>query len=111
MPGFASLLDAYRQMTPYSICANLIFPLRGEVMRYILSKSALVCPSCGSSQLARSHRKGIYEYILRAVQVRPYRCLSCDDRHYRYRPPDTHGQALPLRPGNGAPTSPSKQTV
>jgi len=70
-------------------------------MRYILSSSArLACPSCGSSQIARSHMKGIYEHLLRSVfQVKAYRCMSCDYRHYRYRPSSTHGHnALPSAP-------------
>lgn len=61
-------------------------------MKYILSRSVrFVCPSCGSSQVSRSHRKGLYEYLLWTVfHVKPYRCLSCDTRHYRYRPEDSH---------------------
>ena len=36
--------------------------------------------------------KGIYEHLLRSVfQVKPYRCMTCDYRHYRYRPSSTHG--------------------
>ena len=70
-------------------------------MRYVFSSSArMACPSCGSSHLARSHMKGIYEHLLRTVlHVRPYRCMSCDYRHYRYRPSSTHGRdALPSAP-------------
>lgn len=70
-------------------------------MKYILSSSKrLACPSCGSSHLARSHMKGIYEHLLRSVfQVKPYRCMSCDSRHYRYRPDGAHG-------GNVVPSAP-----
>jgi len=70
-------------------------------MKYVLSTSArLACPNCGSPNLARSHRKGIYERVLNSIfQVRPYRCMSCDDRHYRYRPSSSHGhEALPSAP-------------
>lgn len=70
-------------------------------MRYILTSSArFACPSCGSSHLARSQRKGIYEHLLLSVfQVKPYRCLSCDYRHYRYRPSATQGgHAVPSAP-------------
>ena len=37
--------------------------------------------------------KGVLERVLRSVfQVKPYRCMSCDFRHYRYRPSSTHGR-------------------
>lgn len=44
--------------------------------------------------------KGIYEHLLRSVfQVKPYRCMSCDYRHYRYRPSSTHeGSVVPSAP-------------
>lgn len=70
-------------------------------MKYILSSSArFACPSCGSSQLARSHAKGVYEHLLHSIfQVKPYRCMSCDDRHFRYRPTSAHGSnAVPSAP-------------
>lgn len=36
--------------------------------------------------------KGFYEHVLRSVfHVKPYRCMSCDYRHFRYRPSNTHG--------------------
>ena len=91
-------------MTPHSVCANLIRPSgsKGESpMRYVLSRSGrLACPSCGSSNIARSHEKNIYDYALRSIfHIRPYRCMSCDYRHYRYRPSSIHG-------GNALPSSP-----
>jgi hypothetical protein len=70
-------------------------------MRYILSSSArFACPNCGSSQLGRSHPKGLYDYLLRSIfHIKPYRCISCDYRHYRYRSSSAHGRhALPSAP-------------
>ena len=43
-----------------------------------------VCPNCSSSEIFRSHRRGAMEkYLLRAVGVRPFRCVNCDARFYR----------------------------
>jgi hypothetical protein len=42
------------------------------------------CPCCRGKEVYRSHRRGIVErYVLRAVQVRPYRCAACDNRFYK----------------------------
>jgi predicted RNA-binding Zn-ribbon protein involved in translation (DUF1610 family) len=70
-------------------------------MKFILSRSArFACPSCGSSQLSRSHGNGVFEHLLHSVfQVKPYRCMSCDYRHFRYRPTSTHShKVLPSAP-------------
>lgn len=93
------------QMTPHSVCANLTNSPQqkyGEsAMKYVLSRSSrFACPSCGSSRLSRSHERSIYDYVLRSIfHIKPYRCLSCDDRHYRYRPSSTQG-------GNAVPSAP-----
>jgi predicted RNA-binding Zn-ribbon protein involved in translation (DUF1610 family) len=48
------------------------------------------CPHCGSAEVYRSHRRGTMErYLLRAVGVRPFRCVNCDARFYGRR--DSHG--------------------
>ena len=70
-------------------------------MRYMLFRSAhMACPNCGSQNMARSHEKSVYDYLLRVVfQIKPYRCMSCDYRHFRYRPSSTpEGDALPSAP-------------
>ena len=42
------------------------------------------CPYCGGSEVYRSHRRGTMErYLLRAVGVRPFRCVNCNARFYR----------------------------
>ncbi len=44
-----------------------------------------VCPSCHCQTVRRSHRVGLLERIvLTAFSVRPYRCVDCDRRFYRY---------------------------
>lgn len=67
-------------------------------MKYILSSSPYpTCPECGSSQIARSRTKGFFEFILRWLfQFKSYRCLTCDDRHFRFRSAHSHRQPLPL---------------
>ena len=47
------------------------------------SDSKRPCPYCGGSEVFRSHRRGTMErYLLRAVGVRPFRCVNCDARFY-----------------------------
>lgn len=73
-----------------------------ESKKFVLSKSDHVeCPSCRSSDVSRSKRKGLLEFTLSSIfHIRPYRCLKCDYRHFRFRP-DTghaHGHPLPSAP-------------
>src|SRR5215469_9413402 len=40
-----------------------------------------LCPSCGSTNVRPSHRKGVLERaILPLLRLRPYRCEHCDER-------------------------------
>ena len=51
--------------------------------------SRRTCPYCGSSEVSRSHRRGVAErYLLRAIGVRPFRCVNCDARFYRLKHSD-----------------------
>jgi len=65
-------------------------------MRFVLSRSShLACPYCSSDDIQRSRRKGVFEAILyTALHIKPYRCVACDGRHFRYRP--SHSSAHPL---------------
>jgi len=41
------------------------------------------CPHCGSSEIYRSHARGIVErHIVRAFRFYPHRCAECDRRFY-----------------------------
>jgi hypothetical protein len=41
------------------------------------------CPSCKSKNVARSMRRGALDFlVLPLFLLRPYRCLSCDNRYY-----------------------------
>ena len=43
------------------------------------------CPMCHSRQIRRSKRQNVVEYLLStAVFVRPYRCIECDRRFFRW---------------------------
>ena len=43
----------------------------------------------GGSEVFRSHRRGLLEkYLLRAIGVRPFRCVNCDARFYRLKHSD-----------------------
>ena len=47
------------------------------------------CPHCGSSEVFRSHRRGMMErYLLPIIGVRPVRCVCCDARFYRLKHSD-----------------------
>ena len=66
-------------------------------MRLVFSRSKRVaCPLCGSGNLQRSRRRGLLESIVfAALQIKPYRCISCDARHYRYRPSGASTRPVP----------------
>jgi hypothetical protein len=38
---------------------------------------SLVCPTCNSTRLRRSHSRGLYEYFLKLFNQRAYRCKDC----------------------------------
>ena len=43
------------------------------------------CPDCQSRRIHRSRRRGILESSLLAMLfIRPFRCLSCDHRFFRW---------------------------
>jgi hypothetical protein len=43
------------------------------------------CPLCKSKYIGRSRRRGFIESMLfKLVNVRPYRCQSCDLRFFRW---------------------------
>jgi hypothetical protein len=43
------------------------------------------CPHCRSMEVFRSHRRGTLErYVLRAIGMRAYRCVTCDSRFYGF---------------------------
>jgi rubredoxin len=71
-------------------------------MKFALLSSSHVCPLCGSPAIYRSRRQGPFEFILHWVfQISPYRCDSCDYRHFRFRfehPGRPGKDAHPARP-------------
>jgi hypothetical protein len=43
------------------------------------------CPFCGSHDVARSNRSDIVEkLVLPICLLRPFRCLTCEERHYDF---------------------------
>ena len=68
-----------------------------EMWNVFLKLAHPVCPHCGSSYVARSRKKGLLDFLFSVFHIKPYRCLSCDHRHYRYRPADSrtnHANAI-----------------
>ena len=41
----------------------------------------MICPSCGSKRVHRSHRKW-YELPMKLIGIRPYRCHECRKRFF-----------------------------
>jgi predicted Zn-ribbon and HTH transcriptional regulator len=54
------------------------------------------CPRCQSHRIHRSRRRGIFESRLLALLfIRPFRCLACDHRFFRW---SLNGNPSPQRP-------------
>ena len=57
-----------------------------EMFAVTIFKKSLVCPNCASPAIHRSRRKGLLERALHsALFITPFRCGSCDERHFRFR--------------------------
>jgi DNA-directed RNA polymerase subunit RPC12/RpoP len=51
----------------------------------------LQCPECQSKNISKSKRRGLFESVVfPLIQVRPYRCMSCDLRFFRRAAPHEH---------------------
>jgi c-di-GMP-binding flagellar brake protein YcgR len=46
---------------------------------------APACPKCGSGLVGRTHRQGLYERLMSAAYVYPFRCQVCHRRFRRFR--------------------------
>lgn len=42
----------------------------------------MICPACQSSRCYRSHRRGLLDFALTILDLRPWRCRECDRRFY-----------------------------
>ena len=49
------------------------------------SKHRRVCPECGQSRAYRSRRRGVTDYLLGILGLRPYRCRECEHRFHARR--------------------------
>jgi hypothetical protein len=72
---------------------SLAQPVEGKLMwkirrfRIGMAGQSTNCPSCSSSKVRRSRRKGVFEKgFLKIFAVYPYRCEECDERYYRIGP-------------------------
>src|SRR5271155_1157509 len=80
----------------------LILACRGRpVMELCFAKTLYACPSCQSSAIRRSTRRGFVERVLlRAALVWPYRCDDCDVRFWGFHralPASVTGDSRDLR--------------
>ena len=60
----------------------------GKIHAVSLSMDARQCPLCGSKDILRSHRRGLIEWTLLLLFLRPFRCRQCSARHlgFFFRP-------------------------
>lgn len=42
------------------------------------------CPKCQGERIRRSRRRGVFEWLIRAVRLYPFRCDICDHRFMRF---------------------------
>jgi hypothetical protein len=54
------------------------------ILRYTRGVT-MICPQCRSDNCYRSHRDGIFDFVLTAVGLRPWRCHSCERRFHAWR--------------------------
>jgi hypothetical protein len=62
-----------------------------------LGLTARQCPLCGSMDVLRSHRRGVFEWtILLPLLLRPFRCRQCSARHigFFFRPRRVKGTEI-----------------
>src|SRR5581483_11936756 len=60
------------------------------------AKKNVLCPTCGSTSVSRSHRRNFLERIFRAV-ITPHRCQLCGRRFFQTHLPETRAK-LALQP-------------
>src|SRR5208283_463520 len=63
-----------------SLPANRLF----GILRYGFGVT-MICPQCRSDNCFRSHRDGIFDFVLTAAGLRPWRCHSCERRFHAWR--------------------------
>ncbi|HEX9760680.1 MAG TPA: hypothetical protein VGA40_07155 [Candidatus Acidoferrales bacterium] len=63
-------------------------PRRAPQPRDEASSPHRQCPLCGSTEVRRSHRRGLAEAVLNLFGVKPYRCQRCD---HRFRAASSNG--------------------
>ena len=44
------------------------------------------CPHCQGTKVRRSQRRNVFENALSGLGLRPWRCLDCQARFFRFRP-------------------------
>jgi len=42
------------------------------------------CPRCNSIKLKPTDRRGLFEFVIIVLLLRPFRCLACRRRHYGF---------------------------
>jgi hypothetical protein len=56
----------------------------------------MICPHCGSKKVHRSRRRW-YEYPMRLIGIRPYRCHQCCERFFTGKPKQRQDEPAPVR--------------
>jgi DNA-directed RNA polymerase subunit RPC12/RpoP len=45
----------------------------------------MICPQCRSADCFRSHRNGFIDFLFTLINLKPWRCHTCDRRFYARR--------------------------
>lgn len=64
-----------RQTRNDELCRQLV--KEGVVPRWL-------CPNCQGTRITRSRRRGLFEWLLRAICCYPFRCDLCGHRFMRF---------------------------
>ena len=52
-----------------------------EILSFYTAREELKCPKCGSPDLTRCPRRGLWEWIsYKFLKMRPYHCIDCGFR-------------------------------
>jgi ferredoxin len=77
---FRALPDSLDRMSTQLAASGAL----GSRRRQMKCAHCFQCDSCGSTDICRSRRHGVVEWMLRFIAIRPWRCMNCDYRFLRF---------------------------
>jgi len=75
-----------RNHLKFSSAPDLLLTYRcsGGVTERAVKHKRLICPNCDGGNIHRSHRKNLIELASSLLFIRPFRCVDCHHRFWRY---------------------------